>query len=98
MSTYMVIRVSPEDPEKMRDYEQRTLEVVTRYGGRPVARDEAPLVLETDERPDLGVILEFGSKQDVLAFYESPEYAPLKEFRQTFARAEAVVIDGVPAG
>ena len=95
MSTYMVIRVSPDDELKMREYEEATLDVVRRYGGRPVAREAAPLVLETDHQPSLGVILQFDSKDDVLAFYESVEYAPLKEFRQTFATAEAIIIDGV---
>ena len=95
MSAYMVIRVTPRDEEKMRDYEQQTLDVVSRYGGRPIAREAAPLVLEADHQPALGVVLQFPSKQDVLAFYHSEEYAPLREFRQTFATAEAIVIEGV---
>ena len=91
----MIIKVTPQDEEKMRDYEQKTLDVVTRYGGRPIARETAPVVLETDDQPALGVVLRFPSKQDVLAFYHSEEYAPLRDFRHTFAKAEAIVIDGV---
>jgi uncharacterized protein (DUF1330 family) len=95
MSAYMVISVSPRDEEKMQDYETRTLEVVRRYGGRPVARDTESLVLESGRRPDIGVILEFPDKQAVLDFYHSEEYKPLKEFRHTFATAGALVIDSV---
>jgi uncharacterized protein (DUF1330 family) len=91
----MVIRVTPSDGEKMQDYESRTLSVVEQFGGRPIARDEDPLVLETDHKPAIAVVLEFPSKAEVKAFYESEAYAPLKEFRHTFADAEALVIDGL---
>ncbi|MEH0823274.1 MULTISPECIES: DUF1330 domain-containing protein [unclassified Micromonospora] len=93
MSAYMIISVTPEDAEKMADYEERTLAVVARYGGRPVARDTDPVVLESDHKPAIAVVLEFPDKQAVLDFYHSPEYAPLKEFRHTFARASALVMD-----
>ncbi|MGR6912887.1 DUF1330 domain-containing protein [[Actinomadura] parvosata] len=93
MSAYMIISVTPEDEQKFREYETATLEVVSRYGGVPVARDPQPLVLETDAKPAFGVILRFDSKQAVEAFYHSEDYAPLKEFRQSFAKAHALVIE-----
>ncbi|WP_375165802.1 DUF1330 domain-containing protein, partial [Streptomyces sp.] len=34
-------------------------------------------------------------KQAVRDFYHSEEYAPLKEFRHTFATASALVVDSV---
>lgn len=94
MSAYMVIQVSFEDEDeaKMTDYETRTLEVVESYGGRPLARDTAPLAIERDYTPRIGVVLEFPSKQAQQDFYDSKEYAPLKEARHGFARAEAIVI------
>lgn len=94
MSAYMVISVTPNDEEKFREYEARTLEVVGRYGGIPVARDSQPLVWEADTKPTLGVILRFDNKQAVEAFYRSDDYAPLKAFRQTFAQASALVLEG----
>ncbi|MFI6232660.1 DUF1330 domain-containing protein [Micromonospora sp. NPDC050784] len=93
MSAYMIISVTPEDAERMTAYEAQTLEVVARFGGRPVARDTNPLVLESDHKPAIAVVLEFPDKQAILDFYHSPEYAPLKEFRHTFARASALVMD-----
>ena len=94
MSAYMVISVTPDDEEKWAEYETKTLEVVGRYGGVPVARDPRPLVWETDAKPAFGVILRFDDKQAVEAFYHSDEYAPLKAFRQTFAEASALVVEG----
>ena len=93
MSAYMIISVTPEDEEKMREYERRTLEVVTGFGGRPVARDTAVTVFESDDVPAIGVILEFPTKAHVQRWYDSPEYAPLKEFRQSFASASAMVVE-----
>lgn len=96
MSAYMVIQVTFEDQDqaKWTDYETRTLKVVESYGGRPLARDPEPLAIERDYTPRLGVVLEFPSKQAQQDFYNSEEYAPLKESRQGFARAEAIVIGG----
>ena len=95
MSAYMVISVIPDDEEKFREYEARTLEGIGRYGDVPVARDPQPLVWEADTKPALGVILRFDNKQAVEAFYHSDDYAPLKAFRQTFAQASALVIEGI---
>ena len=94
MSAYMVIQCTFDDQDeaKMTDYETRTLKIVESYGGRPLARDEAPLAIERDYTPRLGVVLEFPSKQAQQDFYDSEEYAPLKEARHAFARAEAIVI------
>lgn len=95
MSAYMVISVTPQDEEKMRHYEARTLEVAARHGARPIARDTDVIALERDDVPAIGVILEFPSKEHVLQFYESDDYAPLKAFRHTFADASAMVVDAV---
>ncbi|MFE6409924.1 DUF1330 domain-containing protein [Streptomyces sp. NPDC057837] len=95
MSAYMVISVTPQDEDKMREYEARTLDVVAKFGGRPIARDTDCFVLEADQRPGIGVILEFPDKQAVRDFYESEEYRPLKEFRHTFASASALVVAAV---
>lgn len=97
MSAYMVISVTPRDERKMVEYEQATLAVVSRFGGRPIARDTEAFALENSEAPGIAVILEFPSKQHVRDFYESEEYAPLKEFRHTFATAGALVLDSVEA-
>ncbi|TQM14656.1 DUF1330 domain-containing protein [Pseudonocardia kunmingensis] len=93
MSAYMIISVTPEDEEGFAEYERRTLAVVERFGGRPVARDTASFALEGAVAPGIAVILEFPSKEHVRAFYESEEYAPLKAFRHAIARAGALVMD-----
>ena len=92
MSAYMVISVTPEDDEKMREYEARTLELIPRFGGKPLVRDTDCFVIEADQRPGIGVIIEFPDKQAVQDFYDSEEYRPLKEFRHTFATASALVV------
>ncbi|MVN88230.1 DUF1330 domain-containing protein [Deinococcus sp. HMF7620] len=93
MSAYMVISVTPHDEAKWAEYETKTLEIVTQYGGVPVARDPQPLVWEAETTPAFGVILRFDSKQAAEKFYHSADYAPLKAFRQTFAQASAIVVE-----
>ncbi len=93
MSAFMIVSVTPHDEEKFCEYESRTLEIVKRHGGAPIARTEQPLVWEADTAPAIGVILQFPDRQAAAAFYHSEEYAPLKHLRQTIADASAVVVE-----
>jgi uncharacterized protein (DUF1330 family) len=51
-------------------------------------------VLEGDWQPRL-VIIEFASAAQARAWYDSPEYRPLRELRQRCADTNLVVVDGV---
>ena len=93
MTAYMIISVTPDDHDKMHEYEQKTLEIVSRYAGRPVTRDVDVVGIDTDDVPAIGVILELPDKQAVQDFYSCDEYAPLKAFRKSFARASALVFE-----
>jgi uncharacterized protein (DUF1330 family) len=52
--------------------------------------------LEGDWHPDKGVvILEFPSHERALAWYHSPEYAPLLELRNKTGRMNMILVDGL---
>ena len=52
-------------------------------------------VLEGDWEPHRLVILEFESMGRVREWYDSPEYAPLKQLRDEVAVTEFVVVEGL---
>lgn len=93
MSAYLVIEVSPSDEEKFGEYERQVLPIAMKFGAEPVARDTDPLPIERDDKPTVGLIVKFPDKQAVRDYFDSAEYAPLRTFRQSFAKASALVIE-----
>lgn len=93
MSAYLIVEVTTSDPEKFKQYEAGALSVAARHGGRPMARDTDPLLIERDDKPTMAVILQFVDKQAVRDYFGSAEYAPLRTFRQAFSTASALVIE-----
>lgn len=85
------------DPREMGPYYEGVQETMARYGGgyQSVLRHRVT-VLEGDWRPAKGVtILEFPSYDQALAWYHSPEYAPLLALRTTLGRFDTILVDGV---
>ncbi|TBC25579.1 DUF1330 domain-containing protein (plasmid) [Rhizobium ruizarguesonis] len=52
------------------------------FGGRYVGRGGKTITLEGDWRPNRLVIVEFPDMESLMAWYNSPEYAPLLELRK----------------
>lgn len=93
MSAYVIIEVTPSDAEKFSEYERLAVPIAAKFGGEPIGRDADPLPIEREDKPAYGVILKFPSKQAASDYFESPEYAPVRAFRQSFAKASALVIE-----
>lgn len=93
MSAYVVISVTPTDHEKFREYEEASIPILDKFGGRLITRDTDVHVVGREDVPAIATILEFPSKEQFRKFFDSPEYAPLKEFRLGIADASAIVLD-----
>jgi uncharacterized protein (DUF1330 family) len=44
------------------------------------------------------VMIEFPSMEDARAWYNEPEYAPLKKLRQTGAKLDLILVESLPPG
>ena len=89
------------DPREMQPYYDHVEETMATYGGgyQSVGRSRVT-VLEGDWQPPKGsiVILEFPSYDQALAWYHSPEYAPLLKLRTHRGRFNTVLVDGFNPG
>jgi len=81
MPAYAVAAFDITDRAWVRDYVASTHAIVERHGGRYLARGSNHEVVEGDGKPDLLVILEFASMDDLRRFYADPEYQPLRDAR-----------------
>ena len=95
MAAYIIVqRTAVLDPDGMAEYVREGRAVIAQYGGRVVAAAPAE-VAEGDWTPERLVIVEFPSMAQLKAFYDGPEYAPLKALRQRSARTNLVFVEGV---
>ena len=100
MAAYYIAlaREVPEDWWKlMRPYTEQVEATMARYGGfyRTWLRHRVEVV-EGEFGPHLGpTIVEFPTFAQLRAWYDSPEYAPLKALRQQHMRFDVMLVDGL---
>ena len=83
--------------EVMRPYLEQVEATMARYGGfyRTWLQHRVEVV-EGDFGPHLGpTIVEFPTFERLRAWYDSPEYAPLKALRQQHMRFDVMLVDGL---
>jgi uncharacterized protein (DUF1330 family) len=95
MPAYLIADVEITDPVLFEEYRKRVPAIIAAHGGRYLARGGASEVLEGTWRPKRTVIVEFASLASLKAFWESPEYLPLRELRERSAKSSLVAIEGL---
>lgn len=95
MAAYVIVDIQVTDPAGYAAYRQLAPPIVAAYGGKYLVRGGALETLEGDWAPQRLVILEFPSVAQAKAWWDSPEYRPLREMRQRTTRSRMVVVEGV---
>ncbi len=95
MAAYAVVNVRVTDPDRYAQYRGKVPDTIARYGGKYLARGGKVEVLEGDWDPQRLVILEFESLERFNEWYNSPEYASLKQLRHEATVTEFAVIEGL---
>lgn len=90
---FWVFQMDVSNPDGYKAYQDAAGPVVTRYGGRFVARGGRSAVVE-GSIPGRTVILEFKDYETALACWNSPEYAHAKSLRAAHATGNVVIIEG----
>jgi uncharacterized protein (DUF1330 family) len=96
MPAYVVASVTKAwDQDKLVEYRERNTDAVARHGGRFVARGGRQEILEGDYAPIRVVIIEFPDLDAARGWYESDEYAPLRELRRSASDTDIIVVEGI---
>ncbi len=95
MAAYIIGRIEITNPEAYKEYVAKVPATVQRHGGRYLVRGGASDVLEGSMPDRRTVCLEFADRAAALGWYNSPEYAPLRELRTSASVGDLFVVDGV---
>ena len=94
MSAFVLATITIHDRQGYARYEAGFAEIFRRYDGRMLVVDEAPTLLEGDWDVTRTVLIEFPSKTAARAWFDSPEYQALADFRHRAAQTDCVLLDG----
>jgi uncharacterized protein (DUF1330 family) len=93
MPAYWVARAKISDPVQYKKYTDRVPDIVSRYGGRILARGGRYQIMEGPEKFHRFIVIEFPTFEQGVACFQSPEYQEAAAFRRGGAGVVENVID-----
>jgi uncharacterized protein (DUF1330 family) len=94
LSSYFIARINIHNPGEYARYLEGYDEIFARYNGTVVAVDDNVKLLEGEWPYGRTVLIRFPSSQELLAWYESPEYQTLAKHRRKASTANIVLVKG----
>ncbi|MDP2293406.1 MAG: DUF1330 domain-containing protein [Actinomycetota bacterium] len=94
-AAYIVNQVEVHDPVRYAEYAALGRAAMALHGGRILAAGGRVETLEGEPIPSRVVIIEFPSRDDALAYYESAEYQAARVVRGDAATVRFALVDGV---
>lgn len=95
MPAYLIANVEINDFEKIKEYLTATPAILKKYTGRFLARGGDIWIAEGDWNPKRVVIVEFDTFEKAKEFWNSEEYRPFKELRQSASKTDMIFVDGI---
>ncbi len=93
MTAYMLMDIDIHDPEGYSKYPPQVWPLIARHGGKITHRMNNFEVVEGDWCPRRVLLAEFPDKAAAMAFFEDPDYLPIKELRLNTSSAMIVLGD-----
>jgi uncharacterized protein (DUF1330 family) len=95
MTVYVIAQLKFTDEARYRKYQARFFDVFKNSGGRLLAADEKPAVLEGEWQRDKVVVMSFPEEQQARAFLDSPGYQEISKDRIAGADTVALLVRGL---
>jgi uncharacterized protein (DUF1330 family) len=92
---YVFYQAEVVDPVRYEEYKTSAAASVAAAGGRYIVRGGDVEVLEGDGPEGRTVVVEFPTRQAALDWYRGDAYARARQLRESAARANLYLIDGV---
>jgi len=96
MRAYWIAHAKIIDAATYKKYTDRVPEIISRYGGKVLARGGRYRIMEGPEEFERHIVIEFPTFEQAVACFESPEYREAAAFRRSGAGVvENVIVEGV---
>jgi uncharacterized protein (DUF1330 family) len=95
MPVYVVIDLEVRDPALFEEYKPGVPAIARRHGGEYLARGGRTEVIEGSWHPGRLVLFRFPDAASVHAFFDDPEYRPLRALRHRAANGNIVMVEGL---
>jgi uncharacterized protein (DUF1330 family) len=86
MPAYLVVQATITDEPRFQEYREAVVPFIAGFGGKLVARGAKVAVLEGEHDTRPVVMFEFPGIEAIHAFWNSPDYVPIKKLREGAAR------------
>ncbi len=96
MPAYVIGEIEITNASAYEEYKKAVGPVLQKFGGKFLARGGKVVCLEGGWDPKRLVIVEFESMERALAWYNSPEYAPVKAMRKAASIGNQLIVEGLP--
>ncbi|MFQ5668033.1 MAG: DUF1330 domain-containing protein [Candidatus Binatia bacterium] len=97
MPVYIIAQIDIHDREEYGKYQEGFLAIFARYKGELLVVSEEPVVVEGEWPFTRTVLIRFPSAEEARRWYGSPEYQALAQHRFRAAKANAVLVEGLPS-
>jgi len=95
MAAYIIAEIEVQDPKTYEEYRRGVQPTIDQYGGRFLVRGGQAELLEGSQQPPRVVVLEFPDMARLRAWYDSPEYRPLRDLRQRASVGRFIRVEGI---
>ena len=96
MPEYVINQLAIHDTSYQKEYYAKVGEIIARHGGKQIVGGPPVARLEGDwEPPERVAVLEFPSVEHAMAWWNDPDYAPLKKARQSCTSGKIMLVEGV---
>jgi len=95
MAAYLIVNVEVLDPVRYPEYIKAVPASLAQYGGKFIVRGGKAEALEGTYQPKRVVVIEFENAARARQWWSSPEYAEAKALRQSIARTDLLIVEGV---
>ena len=95
MSAYFVVQATITDEPQYQKYREAVVPFIAAFGGKFAARGAKVEVLEGEHDTRSVVMFEFPTMEAIHAFWNSPDYVPIKKLRECAATINVWAFPGV---
>ena len=81
MSAYLIVQATITDDLRFHEYREAVIPFIAGFGGKLAARGAKVEVFEGDHDARPVAMFEFPDIEAIRAFWNSPDYAPIKKLR-----------------